>query len=153
MVNYPIAARAASFRPGEQRQPVQILPFWLLLVLLLVFAAAMSTCARVRMSKFDLACNVLAVLSTRCRALSCPHLASLGFAALGSWRCPLARFPVLPATRKSPSGTFLAYLELPAAEISAATHCGRNSSRIPQNQPQPKKSAATPMSAANQGEN
>ena len=35
------------------------------------------------------------------------------------------------------------YLELPAAEISAATHCGGNSRRIPENQPQTKKNAAT----------
>ena len=33
----------------------------------------------------------------------------------------------------------LIYLELPAAEISAATHCGGNSRRIPENQPQTEK--------------
>ena len=48
------------------------------------------------------------------------------------------------------------YLELPAAEISAATHCGGNSRRIPENQPQtPKKrrnqnkNAATPLLSGN----
>ena len=35
------------------------------------------------------------------------------------------------------------YLELPAAEISATTHCGGNSRRIPENQPQTQKNAAT----------
>ena len=34
---------------------------------------------------------------------------------------------------------YMCILELPAAEISAATHCGGNSRRIPENQPQTKK--------------
>ena len=36
------------------------------------------------------------------------------------------------------------YLELPAAEISAATHCGGNSRRIPENQPHKKSKTPQP---------
>ena len=43
----------------------------------------------------------------------------------------------------------MGYLELPAAEFSAAMHCGRNSRRIPENQPRRKKSAATKQKRRN----